>query len=212
MNLRDFAEQHHFTSRLLADPFWGLDSARVSPTDIQLFYARNRSRSGECADLLDRLQSALILAALNGQPLQASEPLLTHEPPEDPFFLDEFLDLLSPMPHTWRLATVFALEALMEPRDVAELTWRRARALKSLNPVAQGMLTLARAQQHERLPYVFWEWATPSIAAPLLGYPDSIEACMGMSWPRLARLYASMMLVDTGFARDDLLKSRTSAG
>lgn len=210
MTLREFAKQRQIDSPLLEDSFWSLTSDRVGPGDIQMFYARNRSKIGECASLLDQLQSALIIASFDGTKLVATDALLTHEPVEDPFFMDEFLDLLGRTPHTWQLATVFALETVMEPRDVAELTWRATRSLKPLNAVAGVMMQLTSAQRHPRLPYVFWEWVTPSIAAPLLSYPDTIEERMGMTWPKLARLYGEMVLIDTSMARMDLFERHRS--
>ena len=195
MLLRSIAEEHKLHSNLLDDPFWSLDSTRVTGDQVALFYARNRTRIGEAGDLIDRLQTALITMAVQGGKLLASADLLQHEPPDDPFFLDEFLDRLRDVPRERQMAIVFALEAGVEPYVASELTWRKARDMRGLNRVATSILELCASVRHVRLPYVFWEWATPTIAAPLIDLEGTVKERFEAPWPKIARQYRGMVMV-----------------
>lgn len=49
--------------------------------------------------------------------------------------------------------------------------------------------------RHIKLPYVFWEYASGRIAAPLLQSAVSAEEAFSMPWPRIQQRYSTMLWV-----------------
>ena len=117
------------------------------------------------------------------------------EPQPPRFFADELLDGLERLAPSRRAACLFALESGLAPDFVTELTWRRLQ-VQSLPPLALEVLLTAQRVRHIRLPYVFWEWATDKIAAPLLRFRGDVEQAFDCEWEDLRKKYQSMVFID----------------
>jgi hypothetical protein len=192
------------------DSLWQRQVGDVSETDIQLFYARaglKRQRRA-AIDAIDQLQTALILAAIHGELGEAGAPaaLILHELPPEPFLVDELVDGLARMPLARRQACMFALEAHLTPQETADLTWRDAAQLQRLSPLARELLQAASQVRHLKLPYVWWQRATPTIATPLLELTWSAREAFDCSWPELAQRYARMVRVNPSADAASLLR------
>jgi hypothetical protein len=83
-----------------------------------------------------------------------------------------------------------------EPRDVANLVWKDTREMKQVRPLCAEILAAGGRSQHLKLPYVFWEWATTTIATPLLELQWSVERAFDCSWPQLTQRYRRMIMID----------------
>lgn len=189
------------------DPLWQRNPASVTELDIQLFYARAGLAGHRRAaiDAVDRLQSALILATIEGELDEAPAALILHEPPPEPFLTDELVDGLAALSLVRRQACLFALEVHLEPADAASLIWRATSRLGTLTPLAREILATVGQTRHLRLPYVFWEWATPTIATPLLELTWSAHEAFDCTWPELTQRYARMARVSRSADAADLL-------
>jgi hypothetical protein len=112
------------------------------------------------------------------------------------FFADQFVDHLARLSQPRRQACLFALETRTTPDIVAELTWARVATMHQLPQLATELLRAASATRHIRLNYVFWEWATQKIAAPLLHLQWSVEKAFECPWHALVRKHADMVMID----------------
>lgn len=178
------------------DPLWGREAFSVTDLELQLFYARaGTERRREAVDAIDALQAAVISAAFMGDLPMVPAALVTHEPPEEPYFMDEFVASLMKLSMPRRHACLVALELEKPPAWVVELHWKVAKNIPS-TPLVSELIAQASRTRHLRLPYVFWEWATPLIAAPLLEFEWSITRAFDCTWPELAHKYRNMILVD----------------
>jgi len=73
------------------------------------------------------------------------------------------------------------------------LTWKGAAHLQGLTGLSREILQSAGQTRHLRLPYVFWEWATATIATPLLELTWSAQKAFDCSWPELTGRYKRMI-------------------
>jgi hypothetical protein len=185
-------------SPLASDRFWNRDLELVSDTEISLFYARAglQGLKAHAVEAIDRLQTALILAAIDGTevPKEAMR-LVAHEPPVERFAVDEFIDLLVKLPDARRSAVLYALAMHDTPERVTELTWSEARKLIQMPPQIRDILAGRAKVRHLKLPYVFWEHASDRVAAPLVQLAVSAEEAFGMPWPRIQQRYSCMLWV-----------------
>jgi hypothetical protein len=182
---------------LLQDRLWQRELSQISEMEIQLFYARAglHGARAQALEAIDRLQSTLILKAVEGALGQDDMRLIEHEVPDDIYCVDEFIDGLVQLTPARRAATLFALERGMSASQVTELSWYAAGKLTQLTPNAQEILLAQSRIRHLRLPYVFWEWQTPVIATCLTGLEDDVERAMGKRWPALQVAFTSMLWV-----------------
>ena len=111
------------------------------------------------------------------------------------FFVDELIDGLSLMSEARRQGCLFALEADLEPQEVTDLTWQEF-LVKNFKMTPLMSETIATQVRHIRLPYIFWEYATPKIATPLIKLQESIEGAFKCSWGQLQMNYRGMVMID----------------
>lgn len=190
-----------------ADSFWQREALAVSEGEIQLFYAR-ADLAGvrqEAIDAIDALQSAVILASFKGELAEPPTAIVLHEPPPEPFLTDELVDGLIKLRPARRQACLLALETHSVPKDVTNLTWAAAREWHQLSGLSLEILAVAGRTRHFKLPYVFWEHATTTIATPLLELQWSIERAFDYSWPELVQRYRRMVKVNRGADAASLL-------
>lgn len=111
------------------------------------------------------------------------------------FFVDELVDGLIKLPEARQRACLFALESRIEPAEVANLTWRNYAAIvgETTPMMAEILSTQVR---HFRLGYIFWDYAMPKVAAPLLQLQGTIEAAFKMPWGQLEEAYRTMVWID----------------
>jgi len=180
------------------DPLWNRDPLAVSEMEIQLFYARAglQGLRNEAIDAIDTLQAALILSSINGEVPELPAAIVMHEPPDQPFLVDELVDGLIRLRPARRQACLFALELHRDPKNVANMTWKDVRKMNQLPALGREILEAASQTRHLTLPYVFWEWATPTIATPLLELQWSIEKAFECTWPVLTQRYKRMIAVN----------------
>lgn len=185
-------------SPLVDDRLWARDLEQISDLEIQLFYARAHLRGlkKEAVEAIDQLQSDLILAAVDGDVPQAALRLITHEPPVDRFSVNEFLDKLVKVSTNRRMAILYALGMRQDPEKVAELSWQHASQLQQLPGLCSEILQVRSRVRHLKLGYVFWEWATPKIAAPLLNLRESAEDAFDMPWPSIQARWIDMLWIN----------------
>lgn len=190
------------------DRLWSRHLEQISETEIQLFYARAglRGLKREAAQVIDQLQTDLLLAAVESDVPQAALGIITHEPPRDRFTTDEFLDRLVKINRDRRAATLFALSTKQDPERVMELCWSSVGSLQQLSGLSKEILTTRSKTRHLRLPYVFWEWATPKIAAPLLMLRESAEDAFGSNWPTIQQCWSDMLWINASAERHDFLR------
>lgn len=181
-----------------ADSFWDRTAFQLTDTDIQLFYARCGLEGLRQAAIaaVDQAQAVVIRALFCGELAKGSfAALVLHEPPPEPYMADEFVDGLIKLRPSRRGACVFALEQKLSPDAVMDLLWSQVPAL-SLTAQSQEIVKVARLTRHVKLPYVFWEWATPSIACPLIGLRTGIEAAFECGITRLQERYDRMVMLN----------------
>jgi hypothetical protein len=200
MRLRDVAGMSEVLAgtELGNDPVWSREEDRLSGTDIQLFYARNglKGQKQAAIDLIDQAQAVVIRALFAGDlPKGAFSALVLHETPPAPYMADEFVEGLVRLRPSRRGACIFALENHMPPAQVTELFWTQL-DLASLSKASLEVIRAQRVMRHIRLPYVFWEWATPSIASPLLVLKPTIEEAFAIPMVELQERYDRMVLID----------------
>lgn len=179
------------------DRLWQRELDQISPLEIQTFYAR-ASQAGQrsvAIEAIDRLQTALITAAIEGHCTQADLRIVGHEIPSDPYCVDDFIDGLLNLRPARRAAVLYALECVIEPEQVEELSWYKVKTLTQLKPNAQEILKAQAKTRHLRLPYVFWEWKTPDIAAPVLGLRSDAAMAFDQTWPALQASFTDMLWV-----------------
>lgn len=186
-------------SSTAADPLWQRELGSVTEMELQLFYTRAKldGRKQDAIDAIGALQANVILASFKGE-IAPPGPLIMHEPPADPYFVDELVDSLVKLRPARRKACLFALESSSSPSDVVTLQWQQALQMKQLTPLCREILEVTGRTRHMKLPYVFWEWATPKIAAPLLELQWSVEKAFDCTWPELVLRYRSMVQLNRG--------------
>lgn len=180
-----------------ADPLWGRTSDALTSVDIQLFYARaglNGQRDLSIA-LMDLAQGIVIMALFDGTlPKGAFAALVLHEAPSQRDLADDFVESLLRLRASCRGACVFLLENRLSPKSVTELVWMgldvREKSTLSLDAIGA-----ARMLRHIKLPYVFWEWVTPTSASPLIDLNSSIEKAFSCDLASLQQRYSRLMLV-----------------
>lgn len=179
------------------DVFWTRELGELAPIDIQLFYARCglKGRKSEGVEAIERLQSCLILAAVSGEVGRAEMRLVMHQPPREPFLVDEFVDFLVKLRPTRRAAVLFALDTRSSPERALSLTWRDSAGLHQLSPLGLEVITARGKMRHLSLPYVFWEWMTPDTATPLIGLEESACHAFDCTWPALQVRFNEMLWV-----------------
>lgn len=185
------------TSPVSSDRLWARKLEVISDAELQLFYARCGliGLKKEAVEAIDRLQTALVLAAMHGSVSQAALRLVTHEPPLDRFTVDEFIDgLIKLRPHR-RAAVLYALQGRQTPDEVAGLTWHDIKRMVQVPKRQQPILDGQSKVRHLRLPYVFWEWATPALAAPIVDLGVSASDAFGCSWPALQVRFDDMLWI-----------------
>lgn len=191
--VKGWLENHPLSS----DPFWDKEHAGLSEMDIQLFYARSGiAKREQAAKAIDTLQAIVIAASFKGEIKNPSSALILHETPQSPFMVDELVEGLAKMRPARRQACLFALENHMPPDKVLSMTWADAKNLRQLSPLSKEIIAQADKTRHFKLPYVFWEWATTEIAAPLLELSHSIEYAFGMDYPKLQRKFDRMLVAN----------------
>lgn len=186
------------SSPLADDRFWNRDLELVSDTELQLFYARAglKGLKGHAVEAIEKLQTALVLAAMDGTEVPAGAMrLVGHQTPIERYHVDEFIDLLVKLPAERRSAVLFALEMRQAPERVVELTWSEALAMRQISTQVREILKARAKVKHIKLPYVFWEWATDRIATPLVQLAVSAEKVFGEPWDRIQQRYATMLWV-----------------
>lgn len=120
------------------------------------------------------------------------------------FFVDELIDGLLVLSEPRRRACLYALESRMCLQEVADLTWAgMIRMDLDLTPLMRDIMS--DQVRHIRLPYIFWEYASPTIATPLLKLQDSIEHAFGMAYGELQMGYGSMVIIDRKADADHFL-------
>ncbi|QFZ84655.1 hypothetical protein GFK26_18685 [Variovorax paradoxus] len=180
------------------DPIWDRDGGQLTNTDIQLFYARSglKRLRQNAIDAVDKAQAVVIRALFCGElPRGAFAALVLHEAPPTPYLADEFVDGLVKLAPARRGACIYMLENRMAASEVTDLLW------SSLDPrgfsqTSMEVLKAATLTRHIKLPYVFWEWATPNIASPLLDLQASIESAFECGVAALQERYDRMVMVD----------------
>lgn len=184
-------------SPVAADRMWARPLEAISDSELQLFYARCglMGLKKEAVEAIDHLQTALVLEAMHGRVSQAALRLVTHEPPLERFTVDEFIDgLVKLRPHR-RAAVLYALQGRHTPEEVAEVTWHDIRRMHQIPARQQAILDIQARVRQLRLPYVFWEWATPTLATPLVGLTVSAADAFGCSWPALQVRFDDMLWI-----------------
>lgn len=190
-----------------SDRLWQRPALAVSEGEIQLFYARCSllGLRQDAIDAIDALQAAVIISSFDGELAEVASAIIMHEPPVEPFLVDELVDGLIKLRPARRQACLLALEMNSDPQDVANLTWKAAQGMKQVKPLCLEILTASARTRHLNLPYVFWEWATRQIATPLLELQWSIETAFGCTWPQLVQRHRRMVMLNRGADAASLL-------
>lgn len=209
MRLGDLASVQRWlpTHSTAADQLWRREALAVSEMELQLFYARAglQGKRQDAIEAIDALQAAVILSAFNGELSEPPRAIVMHEPPQEPFLVDELVDGLIKLRPARRQACLLALETTKCPGDIANLTWPDTRQMHQLSSLGQEILQAAGRTRHLSLPYVFWEWATQTIAAPLLELQWSVERAFDCTWPELTGRYRRMIKLHRGADAASLL-------
>lgn len=180
------------------DRLWGREALAISEMEIQLFYARAslNGHKNEAVEAIDALQAAVIISVSSGEISEAPSAIILHEPPDQPFMVDELVDGMVSLRPARRHACLLALELRQTPEAVSNLRWTEVKKMKQLSGMARDILLVAGKTRHMALPYVFWEWATPTIATPLLELQWSVERAFGCTWPELVQRYGRMIMIN----------------
>lgn len=195
MNLKGFAQWVGEHQALASDPLWTRPLGELSEVDMIAYYARNRFNHDNAVKAIDTLQTELVIAAMEGAVTTAEMWIVGHDLPPTRFTADDYIDGLLKLSQPRRAAVHFAMVTRMEPHLVAELTWKEV--TQFLRPDELEVLQARASVRHIKLPYVFWEWATDRIAAPLIRLREDAEAAFGMPWPRIQLNYSSMLAIST---------------
>lgn len=201
MRLRDVAGVQIIldASAVSDDPIWSRQINEISEGEFTLFYARQSlaGRTEQAIEAIERAQAAAIIAAYNGQP--AASSLIAHTPPQRHFMVDDIVAGLSALTLVRRRACLYALATKMTPTSVTAMVWSEAPGSKDWQGIpglAREILMEQTRTRHIKLPYVFWEWATRTIAAPLLGLQATIETAFECTWPALLERYSRITQID----------------
>ena len=179
---------------LKGDKLWSKSVADITEFDICLFYARSGiERKYLAAKLVQSIQDFLISSAYLEKSSNLPYPFLMHEIPEEPFYVDQFIEGLEKLSTQTRMATIFSLESKIEPSRVALLTWKMTTGLNGLNQIGEEVLEKTRLRKHPRIPYVFWEKTTPTLTTPLFDLSKRITNAFDMDWAKLLYSYTNMV-------------------
>jgi hypothetical protein len=187
---------------LVKDRLWRRPVEDITPLEVQLLYARAGlvGMRSQAIEAIDRLQTALLIAVAQGRVSRQTLRIITHEPPSNPYMIDEFLDCLVKLRPARRAAVLFALDAQFAPARVVELTWHEAKSIAQVKSQAREILQVQARNRHLRLPYVFWEWVSDKVAAPLLHLERDAQKAFSCDWPALQVRFTNMVWIS---ARSD---------
>jgi hypothetical protein len=186
------------TSSFSDDRLWNRPLSHISELEVQLFYARAglKGQAREAREAIDQLQSELLLVAMQGGMSQDDLRLIAHEVPRERFTVEEFVDRLVRLNQPRRMAVLMALATRSDPGLIARMEWRGVRHMTQVPDLAAEILKARAKLRHMRLPYVFWEWATDKIAAPLLRLQEQAESVFDAPWPAIQAQWTDMIWVD----------------
>lgn len=120
-------------------------------------------------------------------------PYATFVDQELPFTVMDLCECLEALSPVRRRAALFGLEMSMHPKEVFLLDWQSPKRLQ-LTPIAEAIV---RTQpRHFRLNYVFWEWMSEGIAAPLFGFEAELADRTGFDFSTLLGFYRNMRWID----------------
>lgn len=184
---------------LAKDRIWKRHLEQVRPGEVMLFYARARLNGLErqAHEAIEVLQSELLLhAMIKGDVSSDAMRLILHEVPQERFTVDEFLDQMVRLDRSRRQALLVCLDTHSEAQQVVNLTWREVTAASQTPSIAREVFSARAKLRHIKLPYVFWEWATADIAAPLVNLKSCVEAAFGETWASVQMHWDDMIWVD----------------
>lgn len=188
------------------DSLWLKQLDSISQMDIQLFYARAKTAEKRLAyQAIEALQSELLVEAANGRISGSQLRVIAHEVPSERHTADEFVSRLMQLSQPRRQAILFALSTSATPKQVASMEWvtmsRQALPPGLPREIMKGRMAI----RHLRLPYVFWEFATEVIAAPLLKLTEDAEAAFSASWPTVQAMWTELIWVSPRTEASSLL-------
>jgi hypothetical protein len=211
MQLQELGQVRHYLghSPVFSDPIWERNAFEVKPQDLTLFLARmtGHGLSKEAREALEVLQGeavkTVIMENLNGLALLDFNFAITR----NRFAVDELVVGLGAMPRAHAQATLTALEMRMEPREAVELMWGQVLKLPvgQITPLASEIIKARNSVRHLRLPYVFWNFVSNNIAAPLFELHATAEKAFGRPWATLAADYETILMIDTRAEVDSFL-------
>lgn len=181
--------------RLGTDRIWSRPLNQISDTEIQLFYARSDGQRQEAADLIGALQSELLLEAFRGTVDRDSLRIIAHEPPEPRYVVDDFIDQLAKLTRAQRQATLLALTTKTALPDIAAMEWGQIPSTSQIDGIAREILLERSKVRHLRLPYVFWEYVTDRIAAPLIKLDKEVERVFNKPWPTIQLMWNEVIWI-----------------
>jgi len=183
------------SSPLSGDRIWSRPLGGINPVEVQLFYARAGLLGLKpfAIDAIERMQAAMILAGAAGLLTRAEMRLVVHQPPSDPYLVDQFLDSLVKLRPARRAAVLFALTTQRQPSWVTELTWHEVSRITQIKAEAREILQAQIRVRHLKLPYVFWEWVNTRIAAPVLDLERDAYQAFECTWPALQAKFDDMI-------------------
>lgn len=187
------------------DRIWSRPLSQISETEVQLFYARSTGRRTEAADLIAALQSELLANAVRGTVRGDELRLVAHEPPNPRYAVDEFIDKLVCFSRPRRQAILLALVTKTPLSKVAALEWQALPSESQVDGLAREILQERSKLRHLRLPYVFWEYVTEKIAAPLIKLEKEAEKVFGMPWPAIQMTWTDMIWISSRSEKFGLL-------
>lgn len=181
------------------DRLWARHLEQVSPLEIQLFYARAglQCQAHHAREAIDTLQSELLVEAVKGRVSWAAMRLINHEVPAGRYTTENFIDKLLVLSLPRRMAVVTALVTESEPERVVKMEWHECKNMRQVPGLAQEVLLVRAKVRHIRLPYVFWEWASEQVAAPLLGLREQVEQVFGEPWPAIQQQWTNMIWIES---------------
>lgn len=185
------------TSVFAHKSLWRRELSSITELSFTLFIADAGPEGRDAAiDALDRLQTSMVWAAMARIIGQEDMGPVAYELPVSRYALDDFLHGLKQLPVPRRTALLYALDAHVEPAQAAALKWVNMTAVPQ-HGLAADVIRHWAALRHIRLPYVFWEWATPHIASPMIGLTKAAEEAFSAPWPRIQARYQSIAWIDS---------------